>query len=240
MRFGASPGASEHLMANDGMTPARWRNTSAYLQEVFGSEDEHLAGLMERAIAEGLPDIAVSSDVGRFLQVLTMMAGDGTGARVAIEVGTLAGYSGIWIARGLRQGGVLHTIEYEPKHAAFAQRAFEDAGVADRVRMHVGAGLDVLPRLVGELGPASVDVVLLDAVKPEYGGYLEIVRPAMRSGSLLIADNALGANWWIDDPAGSDPARDAMDAFNRMVAADPAFDAACVPIREGVMIARKR
>ncbi len=216
------------------MTPERWAFTAAYLREVFGDQDDHLAGLMCEATAAGLPDIAVSADVGRLLMLLTSLAG----ARVAIEVGTLAGYSGIWIARGLAPGGRLITIEYEPKHANFARRQFERAGVSDRVDLRVGAALDVLPTLAKELGPASVDVVFLDAVKTEYPAYWEIVRPMIRPGGLILADNVLGGgSWWIDNAG--EPSRDAADRFNRLVAGDPHFEAVAVPLREGVLIGRR-
>ena len=216
------------------MTPQRWRATSDYLSDVFGSPDEQLSTLMPRAVAAGLPDIAVDAAVGRLLSVLLRAVG----ARTAIEVGTLGGYSGIWLGRGLEPTGTLYTIEADAKHAAFAREEFRAAGLADRVSLHVGLGLDVLPKLAAQLGPASVDALFLDAIKPEYPAYLDAALPALRPGALLLADNALGGRWWIDEPAGSSPDRDAMDAFNRAIAADPRFDAACVPLREGLLIAR--
>jgi caffeoyl-CoA O-methyltransferase len=166
---------------------------------------------------------------------------------LAVEVGTLGGYSGIWIARGLGPGGRLVTIEYEPKHAAFARKSFDGAGVGMQVDIRQGAALDVLPGLAAELvkahGPTPVDLVFLDAVKAEYPDYFRLVRPLIRPGGLLVADNALGAGWWIDDPAGVDTpdgrSRDGADRFNRMVAADAGFEAVCVPIRNGVLIARR-
>lgn len=221
------------------MTPQRWEYTKGYLHEVFGRPDEQLETLMQRAIGAGLPDIAVSSDVGRLLQLLAMMACRGPDSRgAAIEVGTLAGYSGIWLARGMPPSARLTTIELDPRHAAFALGEFKRAGVGDRVGVITGAALDVLPRLAREMGPASIDLAFLDAVKTEYPQYLETLRPMIRPGGLLIADNALGSgNWWID--CESDPTRRAVDAFNRAVASDPGFAAACVPIREGVLIARR-
>jgi len=220
------------------MTPQRWEATRDYLGEVFGRADQQLNTLMERAVKAGLPDIAVSGDVGRLLQMLAMMACREPRSRgVIVEVGTLAGYSGIWLARALPPGGRLITIEYEPKHAAFAQREFEDAGVGDRVTVITGAALEVLPKLAEELGDNSIDVAFIDAVKTEYGGYFRRLRPMIRGGGLLIADNALGAgNWWIDS---RHPERDSVDAFNRQIADDLDFLAACVPIREGVLVARK-
>jgi predicted O-methyltransferase YrrM len=218
------------------MTQERWTNTCTYLDDVFGRADEHLETLMERAIAEGIPDIAVSSSVGRFLNLLALMSG----ARTIVEVGTLAGYSGIWLARALRDNGRLITIEPNELHANFAQRMFDEAKVSDRTDIRRSTGLDELPKLVEELGPNAVDVVFLDAIKTEYPDYMPHARTLLRPGGLLIADNVLGAGWWIDMPEGENPSRDAADRFNRMVVDDPAFDTACVPIREGVLVARKR
>ena len=220
------------------MTEARWQATSTYLQEVFGRADEQLATLMERAVAAGIPDIAVSAEVGRLLKMLTRMAAPG-GAGLVVEVGTLAGYSGIWLARGLAPTGRLITIDIEPRHAEFAAREFARAGVADRIQQRMGPALDVLPALARELGPGSIDVAFLDAVKTEYGAYFDVLKPMIRPGGLLLADNVLGSSsWWIDSPrAGPDVA--AIDTFNRRIAADPDFESVAVPVRQGVLIARK-
>jgi len=228
------------------MTPQRWQYLVDYLREVFGQQDDHLAGLMAEAVREGLPDIAVSADVGRLLMILTSM----TRGRLAIEVGTLAGYSGIWIARGLKLGGAggaggaggtggrLITIEKEASHAAFARRQFQRAGVADRVEVRCGDGLAELDRLSAELPPGSVDVVFLDAEKTEYPDYWRIVKPLIAVGGLILADNVCGAgSWWMD--CEGVPAREAADRFNRLVAADDDFEVVAVPLREGVMIGRR-
>jgi predicted O-methyltransferase YrrM len=205
-----------------------------YSREVFGQQDGHLAGLMAEATAAGLPDIAVSADVGRLLMILTAM----TRARLALEVGTLAGYSGIWIARGLAEGGRLITVEREPAHAAFARAQFERAGVSDRVELRVGAALEVLPRLAGELGPGSVDVVFLDADKAEYADYWALIRPLVAVGGVVLADNVLGTgSEWIDQQDRPQPR--AVDRFNRLVAGDDAFEAVVAPLRQGVLIARR-
>ena len=209
------------------------------MRAVFGEQDEQLATLMPRAVAAGLPDIAVSADVGRFLKMLTGLAAPG-GARLAVEVGTLGGYSGIWIARGLAPGGRLITVESDPKHAEFARRELEDAGVADRVEIRVGTGLVELANLARQLGPGSIDLVFLDAIKSEYPGYFEAIRAAIRPGGLLVADNALGSgSWWIDESPGSSPDRDGADRLNRILANDPGFESVAVPMREGILIARK-
>lgn len=216
------------------MTPERWRFTNEYAHEVFGRQDSHLANLMKQGVARGLPDIAVNAEVGRLLLILTAM----TRGKLAIEVGTLGGYSGIWIVRGLSDGGKLITIEPEKLHADFAIEQFKRAGVADRVELRRGKGLDVLPQLAKELAPGSVDVVFLDAIKTEYCEYWKIVRPLIGIGGLIIADNVYGSgDWWIDDIGHA--TRDAADRFNRTVAGDVDFESVALPLRQGVLIGRR-
>ncbi|MGH3650724.1 MAG: O-methyltransferase [Acidimicrobiia bacterium] len=211
------------------MTPERWSYIGDYAEDVFGQYDDHLAGLMTRAEEAGLPAIAVSGDVGRLLKILVSM----TDARLAIELGTLAGYSGIWIARGLADDGKLITVEYQDKHADFAEAEFEKAGVADRVEVVRGAALDVLPELRERFGESSVDFAFIDAVKSEYVEYFHVLKPLMKVGGVLVADNvyATGAGW-IDEGYGT-------DEFNRLIASDADFEAVATPMREGVLIARK-
>lgn len=211
------------------MTDQRWRFTERYSEEVFGQQDPHLAGLMKEAVAAGLPDIAVSPDVGRFLKILTSM----TAGRLAVELGTLAGYSGIWIARGLSDGGRLITVEHEPKHAEFARVQFHKAGVGDRVEIRVGDGLEVLADLVRDLAPGSVDVFFIDARKSEYVDYFTTARDLISPGGLVIADNVYATGLgWLDEGQGT-------DSFNRAIAADPEFETVAVPLRQGVLVARR-
>jgi caffeoyl-CoA O-methyltransferase len=208
------------------MTPETWNFINDYSREVFGAQDEHLAGLMDEAVAAGLPAISVGPDVGRLLKILTSL----TRGRLAIEVGTLGGYSGIWITRGLQSDGRLITIEYDPIHAEFAEHQFEKAGLADRVDLRGGAGIEVLTDLAEQLAPGSVDVLFMDAIKSEYSDYFRIARPLIPVGGLVIADNVYGTGaGWIDEGHGT-------DQFNRVIASDPDFEAAAMPFREGVLI----
>jgi caffeoyl-CoA O-methyltransferase len=216
------------------MTPDRWTYTRDYLRRTFGAQDDHLEGLMEEAVRAGLPDIAVSPEVGRLL----MMMAQTTQGRLAIEVGTLAGYSAIWLARGLQEGGKLYTIELDPKHADFAEQQLAKAGVIERVELLRGAGLEVLDDLVARLQPGSVDVLFVDAVKTEYPAYFAKARALIGVGGWFIADNVLGAgDWWIDDE--EHRSRAAVDELSRTLAADEDFEACCVPLREGVLLARR-
>lgn len=212
------------------MTPERWEFTERYSKEVFGWEDEHLESLMDRAVDAGLPPIAVSSDVGRLLKILVSL----TEGRRALELGTLAGYSAIWIARGLHPDGMLTTVENESKHAAFARREIAAAGESSRVDVIEGAALDVVTRLAEQWGPGSVDFVFIDAVKAEYVDYFLQVKPLVKTGGLLVADNVYGTGaGWIDDGHGT-------DAFNRLVADDDDFDSVALPFRQGVLMARRQ
>lgn len=212
------------------MTPERWESTERYSKEVFGAEDEHLEGLMERAVDAGLPSIAVSSDVGRLLKILVSL----TEGHRALELGTLAGYSAIWIARGLQPDGMLTTVEFEPKHAEFARREITAAGESGRVDVVEGAALDVVPRLAEEWGPESVDFVFIDAVKSEYLDYFLQIKPLVKPGGVLVADNVYGTSaGWIDEGHGT-------DAFNRLIADDEEFESVALPLREGVLVARRR
>jgi len=223
------------------MTPERWQRTSAYLGEVFGAREGELHELRLEAERAGLPPIAISPDVGQLLLVLARLVSAGRERPLAIELGTLGGYSGAWIARGLGERGRLITVELEEKHAVFAEGWFARLGLGERVQVRRGAALDVLPRLARELPQASADLIFIDAVKTEYEAYFLACKPLLRPGGLFLADNCLGsAAWWITDPAGVDAMRDAVDRFDRIVAADPEFEAAAVPSREGVLIARKR
>lgn len=216
------------------MTEESWKYISDYLQEVFGVQDDHLARIMDKAVEAGLPDIAVSADVGRLLMILTSM----TQGRRAIEVGTLAGYSGIWIARGLKENGRLLTIEKEDAHADFAQMQFDLAGVGSRVDIVRGEALTIIPQLVEQIDAGSVDVVFLDAVKTEYPEYWRLLKPLIAVGGLVMADNVLGGgNWRIEEEG--HPQRDAADKLNRLVADDSDFEAIAVPIRQGILIGKR-
>ena len=211
------------------MTTERWAYFSDYANELFGERDEQMVGLMDRAVAAGLPPIAVTPDIGRMLSMLVAS----TAGRVAVEVGTLGGYSAMWIARGLPEGGKLITIEYEGRHANFAEAEFAKAGLAEKIEVIRGAGLDVIPSLAGRVGLGGVDFAFIDAVKTEYVGYFDELKPLIAVGGIVVADNVLGTGQgWIDEGYGTDD-------FNRHVAADLDFESTISPMRSGVLIARR-
>lgn len=199
-----------------------------YLTGLFAAEDEPLLALREEADRSGLPPISISPDTGRLLQVLLTAVG----ARRVLEVGTLGGYSAIWMARALPADGELITIEAEPAHARFARRYLRLAGVAERVAVREGRALDVLPSLDGQ----RFDAVFLDADKEPLPTYLEWALRLVRPGGLIIADNALWHGRVLDRRV-DDAATRAVREFNRRVAADPRLLGIVLPIHDGVAVA---
>jgi caffeoyl-CoA O-methyltransferase len=201
--------------------------TGDYIAGLFAPEDELLAALREEADRTGLPPIAVSADEGRLLQVLLMSIR----ARRVLEVGTLGGYSAIWMARVLPDDGELLSIEIEQRHAEFARRYVQRAGLADRVEIRVGRALDILPSLDGE----KFDAVFLDADKEPMPNYFEWALRLLRPGGLLIADNTLWGGRVLDD-AERDEKTTAVREFNRRMATDPRVLSILVPTHDGVAI----
>lgn len=215
------------------MTPERWERTNAYIRELFARESSEQAGLMARAVAAGLPDIDVGAESGRLLELLTRV----TGGRLVIEVGTLAGYSAGWIAKGLAADGMLISVDVSSTHLDLARAESARQGWADRIRFRQGRGGEVLPKLLAELGEASADLVLLDAERKEYAGLLPVARRLLRVGGVLAVDNALAAGRWTADPVPPGETPDTMDLFNRLVADDRAFAATILPVGNGVLAA---
>lgn len=234
------------------MTKEQWERTGEYLCDVFGTPAEEAVARTLReqpaaAAKAGLPAIAISADVGRLLSLLARLATQSPNSTGRIvEVGTLGGYSGIWMARALPAKGRLITIEREPKHAEFAMSQFRTAGLADRVEIVVGPGLERLPALADKLGPDSVDMIFLDADKGEYPEYARMLKPVLRRGGVLTADNALGSDvWWITQDAGAmkgqaKQSQSHADRFNRLMASDPDFETGCFVNRQGVLVAVRR
>jgi predicted O-methyltransferase YrrM len=153
-----------------------------FLAAHVGGDDAVLAAALARAEAAGLPSIAVSALQGKFLYLQAKLFG----ARRILEIGTLGGYSGIWLARALPPDGRLDTIEIDAAHAEVAESNFAAAGVAERVSLHRGAGLDVLPRLSG-----PYDMAFIDADKQNNAAYFDAAVRLSRPGTLIIVDNVV-------------------------------------------------
>jgi len=204
--------------------------TAEYILRVYEPEDAVLREIRERSAREGLPDIQVAPLDARHLEVLTRALG----ARRAVEIGALGGYSGVSILRGLAAGGALHTIELDAHHAEVARESFRRAGFGDRAEVHVGPAREVLPRLA-PLGP--FDLVFVDADKEGYPAYLDWAAHNLRPGGAVILDNAFLFGQLPDQPKG-DRAKSiaAMQATHERLARSGLFRATALPTGEGLAV----
>ena len=166
------------------MTNDQWTRVDQYIDELFVGPDPSLEAALEASQAAGLPPIAVSPAQGKLLYVLAKAIG----ARRILEVGTLGGYSTIWMARALPADGRLITLEIDEKHAKVARENFARAGVSQVVDLRLGPALTILPSLSGD-GP--FDLIFIDADKGGYTEYLSWAIKLSRPGTLIIADNVV-------------------------------------------------
>lgn len=199
-----------------------------YAGALFAPEDAVLMALREDADRAGLPPIAISADTGRLLQVMIRAVG----ARRVLEVGTLGGYSAIWMARALPGDGLLVTIEHEAAHAAFARSHVAAAGLSHVVDVVEGEALQLLPAFDGQ----RFDLVFLDADKEPLPTYLDWALRLVRPGGAIIADNALWGGRVLDERV-ADEATLGVREFNRRLATDPRLTSIIVPTHDGVAIA---
>jgi caffeoyl-CoA O-methyltransferase len=195
--------------------------------------DEVLEGLQAETAALGpVAGMQVGPDEGQLLTLLTRVVD----ARRAVEVGTFTGYSSLCIARGLAPGGSLLCCDVSEEWTGIGRRAWERAGVADRIELRIAPAIETLRALpAGE----PIDLVFIDADKPGYVSYWEELVPRVRPGGLLLADNVLWSGE-IANPERTDQNTEALRAFNDRVAADDRVEAAVLPAFDGLTIARKR
>jgi caffeoyl-CoA O-methyltransferase len=201
------------------------KELAAYVQKLFVHEDNAMQRSREEARAEGLPGIEVPGELGVLLGILARAVG----ARKILEIGTLGGYSGTWLARALPPGGKLITLEVNPRHAEVARHAFQQAGVGDRVEIRVGPALETLPNLRNE---APFDVIFIDADKDNYPAYLDWAIALARPGALIVADNVLQGGRVLADPS-PDAGVAGIQEFNRRAAQHPRLAALILPVRDG-------
>lgn len=167
-------------------TQALWTAVDDYIADALVPPDAALDGALAASALAGLPDIAVAPNQGKLLMILARLAG----ARRILEIGTLGGYSTIWLARALPADGRLVTLEYAPAHAAVARANIAAAGLGALVDIRVGAALDSLAALRDE-GAAPFDLVFIDADKPNNPQYLDWALRFSRVGTLIVADNVV-------------------------------------------------
>ncbi len=204
------------------MTPERWAEVDRYLESMHAPADAALDAALAASAAAGLPAIQVSPPHGKLLQLLARIQG----ARTILEVGTLAGYSTIWLARALPAGGRLVTLESEPRHAAVARANLERAGLAAVVELVEGRALDTLPRLAAE-GREPFDLVFIDADKPSNTAYFEWALRLTRPGSVIVIDNVVRDGAVIDG-ASADASVQGTRRLHERLAAEPRVSATAI------------
>ncbi len=201
------------------MTKEQWAEVDRYIAGLFVTSDDALEAALDASAAAGLPAIHVAPNQGKFLHLLARAMG----ARKILEIGTLGGYSTIWLARALAPGGQLITLEANPIHAEVAQANIKRAGLDRVVELRLAPANDSLAQLVKEKrGP--FDFIFIDADKPGYAEYFTWSLKLARKGTLIIADNVVrkGA---IVDPASEDAKVQGIRRFNELVAAEPRVSA---------------
>jgi predicted O-methyltransferase YrrM len=197
---------------------ATWEAVDRFFNDTVVGQDEPLAAALAASEAAGLPAISVTPPQGKLLHLLARLRG----ARRILEVGTLGGYSTVWLARALPADGELVTLELDPHHAEVARANLRRAGVADRVRVVVGEALATLPTLAGPF-----DLVFIDADKRNSPAYFEWAVTLSRPGAVIVVDNVVrrGA---VADPASTDEAVQGGRKLMEQIAADPRVSATAI------------
>jgi predicted O-methyltransferase YrrM len=196
------------------MGQEQWTAVDRYVTDLFFEADPVLEAALASSAAAGLPAISVSPAQGKMLHLLALAQG----ARNILELGTLGGYSTIWLARALPAGGHLISLEVDPKHAELAQANIARAGLASMVEIRLGRALDTLPQLAAE-GRGPFDLIFIDADKPGYSDYLPWCLKLARRGSMIIADNVVRKGE-VANSASTDANVQGIRRFNQVLAAE--------------------
>ena len=200
------------------MSQETWTAVDHYLDDCIVLPDEALAGALAASRAAGLPAIAVTAAQGKLLNLLARA----TGARRILEIGTLGGYSAIWLARALPPGGRLVSLEDSPKHADVARASLAHAGLSEVAEVRVGRGLDLLPSLSGPF-----DFFFIDADKEGYPEYFSACLRLSRPGSVMVFDNVVRDGEILDERS-ADPAVRAVRQLYADIAAEPRVSATSI------------
>jgi predicted O-methyltransferase YrrM len=197
------------------MTEDLWSTVDDYISDKLVNSDSALAAALETSQAAGLPAINVSPNHGKLLHILARLVN----ARAILEIGTLGGYSTIWMARALQPGGRLITLEYDPKHAELARANIARAGLQHSVDVRLGAALETLPKIAAEtIGP--FDLIFIDADKVNTPDYFKWALKLSRIGSLIVVDNVVRKGE-VANAKTDDPAVQGMRRFIDVAAAEP-------------------
>jgi caffeoyl-CoA O-methyltransferase len=167
------------------MIPQLFESVDLYISQLFGGEDDCLKATELSIIESGIPQISISPNQGKFLQILAKLCN-----AKRLDIGTLGGYSTIWMARALPREGKVVTLEISERHAEVARKNFINCGLESKIDIHVGKAIDILPRLKTD-GSAPFDMIFIDADKPPYTEYFQWALKLSRPGTLIIADNVI-------------------------------------------------
>ncbi len=204
------------------MTERTWQDVDTYLTDTLIGSDETLEQALRTSRAAGLPDISVAPNQGKLLSMLARIHG----ASRILEIGTLGGYSTIWLARALPESGSIVTLEIDPKHAEVARENLDRAGFSKRVDVRVGRAVDTLEAMVGS-GEAPFDFVFIDADKPGNPHYLDYAVRLARPGALIVVDNVV-RNGGVANPRSTDPNVIGVRTMMDQIAANPRLDATAI------------
>lgn len=196
------------------MTQEQWTAVDDYISQLFLPDDDALIAALQYSSECGLPEIQVAPNQGKMLMILARLMN----ARRILEIGTLGGYSTIWLARALRTDGKLISLEFDPHHAKTARTNLGRAALSELVEVRVGAALETLPVLAAE-NAAPFDFVFIDADKENYAEYFAWAMKLTRKGGLIVADNVV-RNGEIVDENSEDPRVQGMRRFNSALAAE--------------------
>lgn len=201
------------------MNQAIFEATDRYIGDLLAQEDDSLHYVLQQLKASGIDNASVSPTQGKLLQVFARMCN----AHRILELGTLGGYSTIWMARALSPGGHLLSLEADEQHATLARHNIENAGLASVVEIRQGKALDLLPQLSGPF-----DMIFIDADKPPYTDYFEHALRLSRPGTIIIADNVIRNGKVLDD-ASEDEKVQGVQRFNELLSRSPAVTAIILP-----------
>jgi predicted O-methyltransferase YrrM len=200
-----------------------WAQVDSYFGDLLAPEDKALAPILDSNREAGLPSIDVPALLGKFLELMVRISG----ARSVLEIGTLGGYSTIWLARALPAGGRVVTLEIDRKHAEIARANLKGAGVVDRVEIRVGKAIDTL-REIQKSGADLFDLIFIDADKKSLPEYLEWSLKLSHPGTVIIADNVVRDGKVIQADS-TDPDIQGVRRFAEMMAAEPRLCATAIP-----------
>ena len=221
----------------DTMSEDLWTSVDQSLDQLFDGSDSALESTLRSSDEADLPAIAVSPNLGRFLNLLVLISG----SERVLEVGTLGGYSTIWLGRAVGDAGKVVSLEFDERHASVARENIDNAGLSDRVEIRLGAAAETMTSMV-EAGEGPFDLIFLDADKESYPTYLELSMKLARPGTVIVADNVIrrGA---VFDASETSPVLEGIRTFLGALSEDPRLTSAALQLvgskgYDGISISR--